>query len=271
MSSQKVMLFLMVMLLVTACVSLDRVTTAEAPFEPDETSDQAGEVVVQEENNLTIQTDKSQQTLVCNNQDIMIRGSDNMITLPGTCDTLEVLGNDNTIRVEQVATIRVDGNDNMVTWQEGVDADTPAVTNTGTDNRIRQDGRQASTEVVEESSEESSVNDLFGGDTGSVSTQFGDLDTLIGQVGNPEAMIIVAGTGDVGTYACENNSVVVTGTENIVILEGTCEAIIVASADNDILWRKLYQLPLLVPRTPLPGKIVLMANHPLSPMQAQTT
>lgn len=226
---QKLMLLLLVMIFVTACVRLEQVTGGS-----NELSHQARESVVQQGKRLTIQTDKSQQTLVCDNQDIVIRGRDNMITLTGTCESLEVLGSDNMIRVEQVEAIAVDGDDNMVTWQQGVDADTPTITNTGTDNRIQQGREQEQSNTSEEVAEESSINDLLGGDIGSVSIDLGDLESLIGQVGNPEDIIAVAGTGDVSTYTCENNSVIVTGAENTVTLEGTCEAIIVAGANNDI-------------------------------------
>ena len=253
---------------VTACVQLDRVApeaaeltpqtresvageaaesdetsaqaapeSAEAPVESDETSAQARDI-------LSVTGTNTEQTIACEDHDIVIDGENNAITLTGTCDTLEVTGDNNAVQIEQVAVIEVIGVNNTVTWQNSANGDTPTVTNTGVNNRIGQSEEQEAPATVEGSLEESSVNDLLGGDTGSVSIDLGNLDSLIGQVGNPEDMIIVAGTGDVSTYTCENNSVVVTGAENTVTLEGTCEAIVVAGANNDIFVEAVVSITL---------------------------
>ena len=238
-------LSMILVLLTTACVHLDRVTPESAELTPqtresvEHVTPESAELAPQtrepvEGEAFTIAGTGADQTLTCNNQDIRIEGIENVITLTGRCGTLQVEGNRNQVQIEQVAAIEVHGVENTVMWQEGTDDNTPTISNTGSDNRIQQESEQVASDVVEEAAEESSVNDLLGGDTGSVSIDLGNLDSLIGQVGNPEDMIVVAGTGDARTSTCENNSAIVTGAENTLTLEGTCEAIIVAGAENDI-------------------------------------
>ena len=61
-----------------------------------------------------------------------MQGDDNKADFTGSCEGLSVIGNRNAVTLENVATIEVTGNDNVVRWR-GTE---PQITNIGKGNTI---------------------------------------------------------------------------------------------------------------------------------------
>ncbi|NTX01070.1 DUF3060 domain-containing protein [Myxococcus sp. CA051A] len=70
---------------------------------------------------------------------VEIVGSDNKVTLTGTCELVEVTGSDNQVVVHTAHRIETTGSGNKVSWKQGAEkGKKPRVSNTGTNNRIAQ-------------------------------------------------------------------------------------------------------------------------------------
>ncbi|WP_342375167.1 DUF3060 domain-containing protein [Myxococcus stipitatus] len=70
---------------------------------------------------------------------VEIVGSNNKVTLTGTCEAVEVTGSNNTVTVHTVRRIETTGSVNSVTWKHGPErGKKPRVSNTGSKNRIAQ-------------------------------------------------------------------------------------------------------------------------------------
>ncbi|WP_163861646.1 DUF3060 domain-containing protein [Myxococcus eversor] len=70
---------------------------------------------------------------------VEIVGSDNKVTLTGTCELVEVTGSDNKVTVHTVRRIETTGSGNSVTWKQGPEkGKKPRVSNTGSNNRVTQ-------------------------------------------------------------------------------------------------------------------------------------
>ncbi|MCP3162288.1 DUF3060 domain-containing protein [Myxococcus qinghaiensis] len=70
---------------------------------------------------------------------VEIVGSDNKVTLTGTCELVEVTGSDNKVTVHTARRIETTGSGNSVTWKQGAEkGKKPRISNTGSNNRIAQ-------------------------------------------------------------------------------------------------------------------------------------
>jgi hypothetical protein len=86
---------------------------------------------------VTINKNEQKRTIDCNGGAVSINGDRNTLTLTGECSTLRVDGNDNIVTVEAVAEISTWGNRNKVTWTRGVGGKPPTISNPGTSNTIK--------------------------------------------------------------------------------------------------------------------------------------
>ena len=85
--------------------------------------------------------------------DASIMGNDSTFTFTGACESVTVTGNHNTVKIESAkrvsvtgnentvdadatGEIRATGNKNSVSWKKSLKGDKPAVTNTGTGNKV---------------------------------------------------------------------------------------------------------------------------------------
>jgi Protein of unknown function (DUF3060) len=78
------------------------------------------------------------QTYTCRNTQVNILGSDNRITLNGSCRDVAVTGSHNTVSVATLGRLAVMGSVNTVTWHRGLNGRRPAIAVTGTDNKVSQ-------------------------------------------------------------------------------------------------------------------------------------
>lgn len=70
---------------------------------------------------------------------VEIVGSDNKVTLTGTCELVEVTGSDNKVTAHIARRIETTGSGNSVTWKQGAEkGKKPRISNTGSNNRIAQ-------------------------------------------------------------------------------------------------------------------------------------
>ncbi|MCV7029636.1 DUF3060 domain-containing protein [Mycobacterium sherrisii] len=76
-------------------------------------------------------------TYDCGNQSpIRIVGQDATVTLNGSCGEVDVTGIANTVNLQTVASIRVTGTGNHITWMNGPDGKIPRISNTGGSNSV---------------------------------------------------------------------------------------------------------------------------------------
>jgi hypothetical protein len=67
---------------------------------------------------------------------IQVLGNQNKVTLTGECEHIEIAGNQNIVTIEGAGSISVPGNDNIVSWERGIDGKPPAVSNPGSRNHL---------------------------------------------------------------------------------------------------------------------------------------
>lgn len=72
----------------------------------------------------------------CTGRDVRVEGSDLTMTFTGTCGTLIVSGDDNSLETGWFDRINVTGSNNLVLYGLKPDKTAPAINNTGTSNRI---------------------------------------------------------------------------------------------------------------------------------------
>jgi hypothetical protein len=104
---------------------------------------------------VTVDKDDQMTIIDCNATAVLVSGDDNKITLKGQCSKLTVTGDDNqvtgatvnevtvsgddnTISVDAVAKITTTGDDNKVRWKAGIAGKRPEVSNTGSDNELKE-------------------------------------------------------------------------------------------------------------------------------------
>ncbi len=87
----------------------------------------------------TIRVDKSKQVAAysCADEDVVITGNDNTLTISGSCRNVSVTGNNNHLVLAQAQTISLPGHDNVVTWKTG----SPKLTNGGGNNHAAMEDR----------------------------------------------------------------------------------------------------------------------------------
>jgi hypothetical protein len=80
------------------------------------------------------------ETHDCGGGDVSVTASRSMITLEGTCRTVKVVGNSNTVKVKAaVQAIHAVGRANTVIWSAARNSTAPAVKHVGTQNRVHSD------------------------------------------------------------------------------------------------------------------------------------
>lgn len=104
----------------------------EVPGMSIESKGDASTVITSDEDEITITGNKSVQKRACTGQDVQLQGNDNQGNFTGECKGLYLIGNRNTVALENVATIQVTGDDNTVHWR-GTE---PEITNIGKNNTI---------------------------------------------------------------------------------------------------------------------------------------
>lgn len=76
----------------------------------------------------------------CNGEHVIVDGLNNNVTLTGRAGYLEVNGNGQTVFVESVNQIEINGNNNKIYWEEEVGGSKPDVIETGSGNLIEKKG-----------------------------------------------------------------------------------------------------------------------------------
>lgn len=79
----------------------------------------------------------ARQTFKCDAQTFEVAGNQNTITLTGTCTKVSVKGDKNTVKLETVGQITVEGKNNTVTWRKALKGRVPAIKSTGSGNVIK--------------------------------------------------------------------------------------------------------------------------------------
>lgn len=89
------------------------------------------------EETLTLGANDETRTIDCSgNKNVAILGNRNNLTLRGTCHTISVLGNSNSVAAEAVKAISAMGSANKVTWLKGMDGPAPHIVSMGSNNSI---------------------------------------------------------------------------------------------------------------------------------------
>jgi hypothetical protein len=65
-----------------------------------------------------------------------ITGNSDQITITGDCSKVEILGHNNKITLDAVGIIQLVGNDNVVTYRQGLNGARPKIEAAGENNRV---------------------------------------------------------------------------------------------------------------------------------------
>jgi Protein of unknown function (DUF3060) len=76
------------------------------------------------------------QTMACRGGAVSISGSSNKVTLTGSCTQITVNGSDNQVTAATVGKIVLVGSDNKLTWHKAMKGSKPAVSATGSGNKV---------------------------------------------------------------------------------------------------------------------------------------
>jgi hypothetical protein len=120
---------------VIACGSDDAPTEGTPTAAPPETSAASASATTEYGRTLHYSSFGTKAAIDCGDRrPLDISGSNNLLTVTGTCASLTISGADNRVRVADVAdTIDVTGLNNTVTYENG----DPKISNTGTGNIVR--------------------------------------------------------------------------------------------------------------------------------------
>jgi Protein of unknown function (DUF3060) len=155
------------------------------------------------------------QTIACGDQDVVLGGSVNTITLTGACPKIEITGSRNVITVEAVGAIEINGTANSVGWSRSLGGATPRVGTTGLGNRVfRADAPPPAEPVLVVPAEPVPVLEP--------STP---LDV---------APVTLLDSGIEQTLECQDGSVDLLGSGNRLTLVGTCHEVRVAGSANQV-------------------------------------
>lgn len=91
---------------------------------------------------IRVLTSHGTDAIDCNGRELTVVGSDNRLTLRGTCPLVRVTGSENTVDADTVGRFLVTGSSNRLTWTRAASGHEPDVTNTGRGNVISQTPRQ---------------------------------------------------------------------------------------------------------------------------------
>lgn len=109
---------------------------ADDPIKPDEGPARGKEVLV-------IKESKDAQTFNAEGQDVTVNGSNNRVTIKGTCHALNVSGSNNLVHVASVASIALSGEGNQIVWTAASGGEKPQVTDLGKDNKVSHSAAKA--------------------------------------------------------------------------------------------------------------------------------
>lgn len=122
-----------------ASVSVDALNAKQiAQVSTDVKLNNQGIVDRSQDGSLNLLGSNQQRSVNCNSDAVQITGNRSTITLEGTCSEVTLVGNDNVIQTKTVGIISVTGNNNQVTWSNGVNGGTPRISRSGNDNVITQ-------------------------------------------------------------------------------------------------------------------------------------
>lgn len=76
------------------------------------------------------------ETMACKGGAVSVSGSNNTLTLTGSCTQISVNGSDNRVTAATVGRIVLVGSGNRVTWAKAIRGNKPPSTVTGSDNRV---------------------------------------------------------------------------------------------------------------------------------------
>ena len=102
---------------------------ADDPIKPDQGPVRGKDVLV-------IKESRDAQTFNAEGQDVTVNGSNNRVTIKGTCHALNISGSNNMVSVNSVASIALSGTDNQVAWATASGGEKPQVTDLGKDNKV---------------------------------------------------------------------------------------------------------------------------------------
>jgi hypothetical protein len=149
--------------------------------------------------------------------EVFIDGNGNTITLSGQCLNVALNGSSNTVMIEAVANIFLNGDGNRVLWQRSLSGSSPAVVRLGSNNTVSQGALEAGTAptatqaAVVQSSPTPAPQD------------------------EGEGTIVVAETSTDRTIDCTGQSVDIIGSSNDITLVGACNKLDIESGSNDVV------------------------------------
>lgn len=124
---------------VWATVSVDALNVKQAAqVSADRHSIQRGIVDRADDGTLNLLGSGQQQVVTCDGNAVQITGNHGSITLQGTCSEVVLVGNSNRIESETVGEISVTGNENQITWSNGLKGAKPTISQSGEANSVTQ-------------------------------------------------------------------------------------------------------------------------------------
>jgi hypothetical protein len=155
------------------------------------------------------------QTIECGDQNVVLGGSVNTITLTGACPKIEISGSRNVITVEAVGTIEINGTANSVGWSRSLAGATPRVGTNGLGNRVF----RADAPAPAEPAPVVPVEPVPVLEPGPV-------------IDVPAITLLDSGVEQ--TLECQNGRVDLLGSGNRLTLLGTCQQVRVAGSANQV-------------------------------------
>lgn len=198
------------------------------------------------------------QTIDCNARDVEVNSNNNKLALTGTCQTVRVAGNNNTLAVEAAVTLRVLGNHNEVQWAREVNGKKPVISNLGKRNTISQSAsapaaaappsgtsatvtaeRTGSTKTVAVGTEGAGVTITGSRSATGKTLSVGGI-TLSTEGSGRSAAVVAAAAGGISimdndvtqTFDCAGQDVSVAGNDNNLTFRGDCQNVSVTGNDN---------------------------------------
>jgi hypothetical protein len=185
---------------------------------------------------IVINKNELTKTIYCEGDEVIVSGNQNELTIKGECSRVYVPGNENIINVEAVAKIDTPGNENTVTWEDGIDGRKPKIRNLGTDNTIK---RRAPEEEAKKEEESHTSDDM--GVSKTLDNALSKLDALKGKRGTTggtvhstgdKKVIEITGNREDKTLTLKGQKLVITGNFNKLKVKGTCSKLLVRGNAN---------------------------------------
>jgi hypothetical protein len=155
------------------------------------------------------------QTVACAEQNVVLCGFSNTITLTGACPRLDVTGRDNTVLVEAVGRIEITGTSNSVGWGRSLAGTEPRLALTGLGNQVF----QAEVPAPEPTAPEPVLVEV----------------TVLNLVDSGRQM----------TFDCADGLLNLMGSGNVLTLTGTCQHLNVLGSNNQIWVQRALAIDVL--------------------------